>query len=568
MIFNGEETLIFFKGERGEKGERGDKGEKGDLGEVITDKTLSLFGNAADAKVTGENIRDNARKIDMLIGLSEGQGLIGAATIEDDFTYRKTADGLNVVDGSPATVNKIRGATVKSKNLFDISKIETHYWKHSSNNQYAHITNNGDGTLTIECVGYTIPLGVTLRQVCPSLKVGDKVVCNGFVDGVAQNTFQAVNWLYAATAREITEEMLNAELLINGKWNGGDAVTSTWTNIQIEIAGASTEYTPYFAGLKNAHFEKIISTGRNLINIPDQNITITSSDNNPYKNVDLGFRLKSNTTYTISYDYNVQSVNGTIETYVDRFVEDDNGKVVPASGLWTDFTNTLSNGKAVCTFTTSTITKGKDRLFVRFVRLESAGDLQATATNIMLNFGNTALTYEPYTESVVGLTAPQELGKWDYINPQTGELVKGTKTIVFDGTESWEKAEQGNVGVGLTYKPVLRPNDTVGVCVCNLYDFIPSNSGDGVYVVENAFVVAKGIADNYTVDEWKAQLVKWKNDGTPLTVSYQLKNPTIAQINIPKSYVAYQNGSETVVQGATGETPTTEIKYYVAGVEV
>lgn len=421
------------------KGDKGEKGEKGDTGGAV-DTTLTISGDAADAKSTGDSIRYNAQKIDMLANEH-----FYKATIDEVFTSRKTANGLAVVDGSPCGVLKISGSTVvednnlkhayfekiisTGKNLFDISKIPTHYYKHPSNNQYSYITNNGDGTLTMESVGYTIPMGVTLREVCPSLKVGDKVVGQAIVDGKPENfiTFSGV-WLYNHMSTEITEEMLNSEIKINTMWNGGDAVTITYSNIQIEIAEKSTEY-------------------------------------------------------------------------------------------------------------------------------------------------------EPCKTSEYGLPTPQELGKWDYIDPQTCELVKGTKTIVFDGTESWEQVTWSN-GKYHFSKPYFTDDyHTTGAGeICNLHPIIrylenvEAGETAGVYTayVYNAntdsyytsIVINMALSMQFTdVKAWKTHLKTLYEQGNPLTIAYELRTPKKTAVSIEKSYTVYNGGTETLIH--TGETPKTEIVYYI-----
>jgi hypothetical protein len=154
------------------------------------------------------------------------------------------------------------------------------------------------------------------------------------------------------------------------------------------------------------------------------------------------------------------------------------------------------------------------------------------------------------------LPTPQELGKWDYINTQTGELNIATKTITFDGSEEWWQSSYGNSGdyyftIGL---PTTK-GDTTQV-VCNLFETAGSGTaGSGVFVTNingrRVLVIAVQTAMQFAdVEAFKRYLVSQNSQGNPLKVAYKVETPNITNIAIDKSYVAYNNGSETVVQGA------------------
>ena len=55
----------------------------------------------------------------------------------------------------------------------------------------------------------------------------------------------------------------------------------------------------------------------------------------------------------------------------------------------------------------------------------------------MLNYGSSALPYEPYTQSVLSLPEAVELTEYDTAYPETGEIQRQSNTLTFNGTETW-----------------------------------------------------------------------------------------------------------------------------------
>ena len=84
----------------GSKGEKGDKGDPGPAGkDAVVDETLSKKGEAADAKITGDNIKKLSEKMDLLTGSKKeiidlsscetGKGRI-RENIGDDFSFESS----------------------------------------------------------------------------------------------------------------------------------------------------------------------------------------------------------------------------------------------------------------------------------------------------------------------------------------------------------------------------------------------------------------------------------------------------------------------------------------------
>ena len=164
----------------------------------------------------------------------------------------------------------------------------------------------------------------------------------------------------------------------------------------------------------------------------------------------------------------------------------------------------------------------------------------------MLNFGSSALPYEPYTSDTLSAATPIELPEYDVAHPETGETKRNSGKKVFDGTETWEA--RGSAGDLYRYGAVLANVKTSGACVANLSGENSGASVAGNYFIDTEFKVFTNIA---TVDEWKAHLAEIATAGNPLTVIYETAEATTEATPFDKSkYIAWKNGSETIDQGA------------------
>ena len=314
--------------------------------------------------------------------------------------------------------------------------------------------------------------------------------------------------------------------------------------------------------IKQAFINSIKSTGRNLI---------------PYPYIETTKALDG-ITFTDNGDGSITAV-GTAT---------GNAYFILSSGIDFGETDILgsSNGKYV----------GSTRVFYnhtnKVVSLEfyvNDGFSGNETFYPQIEFGENLTVWQPYAEEIYQLPQTLELGEWDSLNPQTGELVRATGRVVFDGTEDWSNQE----GHYDTATKMFFSNNTLitsklanRIPICSHFQStygLQSNAVDKEGIQINSleqfsnFIyikIDKSKLSSYNEAGFKAYLAEQYANGTPVTLEYELATPATEKIaNVPKSYKAYNHGSETVNQGETdnseyGAMPTVTNEYVVVlGVE-
>lgn len=133
--------------------------------------------------------------------------------------------------------------TLTGKNLFDI----LNYGEHGVTIDRG-FCNNGDGSLTISGF-YTTNYNYKLRDVCPSLKVGETYVLNADTDGTMKAVYLSgsnIDWIFGR-ALTITNEILDSYIIWynNTNNNPDDTTPVIYFNLQIERGAVATAYEEY-----------------------------------------------------------------------------------------------------------------------------------------------------------------------------------------------------------------------------------------------------------------------------------------------------------------------------------
>ena len=331
-------------------------------------------------------------------------------------------------------------------------------------------------------------------------------------------------------------------------------------------------YMPYFPGLKNAFFKEIVSTGRNLIPYPYAKGTdtlngVTFTVNNDGTIIANGTATENAIFVFHNFDFSLSAgtytisglENGGADTYCLQISRDN----------YTESWN-LYNGNIQFNL------ENTSSILLQFVVYKGAS-VNNVVLKPMLNYGSSALPYEPYTQSVLSLPEAVELTEYDTAYPETGEIQRQSNTLTFNGTETWYTSIINDCyAYYVITKPVgfSRNGLISNKITTRVYNAI-SGQNEGCYMSNadfNAIVfwfLQTAYPNLSTSTAWKAQLAAWNEAGNPLTVTYKTVETTTEQADFSAdSYIAWKNGSETIEQGDTdnsiyGAENTVEQDYYL-----
>lgn len=512
--------------------------------------------DTAISDTQGQLAQTNQNVEDLYTILEQAQ-VVTVTTLEQAYTARETADGENIVDGVQTTVKEIRGKTVATENLIPYPyAYPTDY-----TNNGVTFTVNSDGTIT---ANGTATGGNALYYLSSlyTVKTPEKSYLSGCPSGGGSTTFS----IQAYTREQIyftdigsgflapANSELNIVLVVANGYTANNLVFRPMLNEGTE----AKPYSKWFAGLKNAYFERIVSTGRNLIPYPYSDGTIT----------------RAGVTFTVNSDGSIM-VNGTATSNATFFI-----------GNTTENKIKLSLG--VPCYLSGCPTGGGDNKFYLFFQnitysqtFRDFGDGDSgvtrftdyyaviiisqgyTANNLvfkpMLNYGSSALPYEPYTQSVLSLPEAVELTEYDTAYPETGEIQRQSKTLTFNGTEYFADYSTGDYFIYTAPLQVYGTDSYSGIANNDfVFQKIESGNDMGVYIAGEKFDTINFwfrktiFPELNTTDKFKAQLAAWNEAGNPLTVTYktaEVQSTEQADFSAD-SYIAWKNGSETIEQGA------------------
>lgn len=513
-------------------------------------------------------LANTQRQVDGLYTLLEQKNEIYVQTASDTYTTRETAGGENIADGVQTPVKKITGKTVKTTNLFSGENVTTGNCTYE-NGVAKQIAADNSSTLVWKAQLYKDTTFVSQVEVqflntgrTPALtfeKTSDVNRLAFGLNGASVDTFLSI----------YISEFPNGEYTIT--WNVLNTTQGSisWNDIMLNEGSTALPYMPYFSGLKNAFFKEIVSTGRNLI---------------PYPYYDGMSKTENGITFIVNTDGTI-TVNGTATDRAIYYIAGLYSVSPPKNCIMTG----CPSGGGSNTYSLEAY--NEDQYYHSDV---GSGTLipanfacrviivirQGTTVNKivfkpMLNYGSSALPYEPYTQSVLSLPEAVELTEYDTAYPETGEIQRQSETDVFNGTEMWNDYSDDTRFIytaNLSKGAVKTTTDVV----CNLYPTAPINgvtlTGDNGKVFTSIQVIlSKSIYPNLSASTaWKSQLAAWNEAGNPLTVTYKTAEvQSTEQANFSAdSYIAWKNGSETIEQGDTdnsiyGAENTVEQDYYL-----
>lgn len=565
---------------------------------IMEDESDQLVANARNygviATSEAENTFNQPNTFNRSVLLPNSPTTPDTATITDSYITRETANNEHtVVDNSETLVNKIEGDTVKSTNILSLAS--------SKSNGGVTVTVIDNNTLRFQGKPSSNWVRYFNEDITAILEDGQ--VYSAWQSHVYASTSPQVNYFYMAIVgvkADGTEVNLAIPSTVSSKFTV-DKTTYKTIRCQIMSGKAYADevditcsfmlnkgtsvapFSPYFNGLKHANIKQIKSTGKNLISLPYFDGTkkthygVTWTVNSDGSITANGTATGGNSAYFVVrytqkmkyepnkyYWFKASPLGGSDTTYRAYLSMADD------KGAWkNDAGNDLGDGSWW----------NKDTGWNINLQLTIVEGF--TANNLVfkpiIGYGKEIGEFEPYTENLYNLPSTIELKKWDYIKPQTGELVVGTHQIVLTGDEKlWTDSQTATSG---KYRWALiskHNNYPLGIKEYG----IASGGYDTVTAVDTWYN-KKGVHFNgdefsfYDPDyadseeNWRNHLRALYQAGTPIIVEIKVETPTITKLeNIPKSYTVYDGGSETIIQGNEdnsiyGAIPTIEQTYAI-----
>ena len=474
-----------------------------------------------DYATQGQLAQTNQNVEDLYTILEQAQ-VVTVTTLEQAYTTRETADGENIVDGVQTTVKEIRGKTVATENLIPYPYAET-----TKTANGVTFTVNSDGSVTVNGTATSDADFMLLRG--PIQSYSESYFLSGCPTGGSDTTYYISEGF--TTSKDTGNGVVFNNLPSDQAWRivikSGTTVNNLVFRPMLNAGTTAKPYSKWFAGLKNASFEKIVSTGRNLIDpatiisgyISDANFTI-SGNKNIYRSIKC---------YLPAGKYTLQS---SVAINIIRTMIDGNYLIVSIGNLTSYTFTTTQSGYVGISFRREDDTNWVDD------------------TNIWLVFSNTATAYEPYISDTLSAENPIELSEYDIAYPETGKTKRQSKTVTFNGTEAWV------INTNYTAFSLDLPSKGIAfTSVCAPYSAPKITSWDQLkdYEAQNGELVLLIKDSTYsTVEAWKAHLAELAAAGNPLTVTYKTAESTTESTPFNKSkYIAWKNGSETIEQGPT-----------------
>lgn len=540
--------------------------------------TFALTKNIPTDYATQTALANTQRQVDGLYTLLEQKNEIYVQTATDTYTTRETAGGENIADGVQTPVKKITGKTVKTTNLFNLNATpirKVNATLSTTGDTFIATATSVNANVCFEIavsIGqqYTISLQSLVREN-PGGMGSAEYLKSIFISSTSYA--DSADYGYLSEGNDVTftakTEFVYIQFYVTYSFDAEKPATISVTGLQLNEGSAALPYMPYFSGLKNAFFKEIVSTGRNLI---------------PYPYYDGMSKTENGITFIVNTDGTI-TVNGTATDRAIYYIaglysvsppKDCIMTGCPSGGGRNTYSLEAYNEDQYYHSDVGSGTLIPANFACRVIIVIRQG---TTVNNIvfkpMLNYGSSALPYEPYTQSVLSLPEVVELTEYDTAYPETGEIQRQSETDVFNGTEMWNDYSDDTRFIytaNLSKGAVKTTTDVV----CNLYPTAPTNgvtlTGDNGKVFTSIQVIlSKSIYPNLSsVTEWKSQLAAWNEAGNPLTVTYktaEVQSTEQADFSAD-SYIAWKNGSETIEQGDTdnseyGAENTVEQDYYL-----
>lgn len=398
-----------------------------DVGNAIQEELSviesNIQNNANNIKNQETLIQNNANDIKNLFAITAPT--YTEITVAQAYTSRVTADGANIFDDQLTPVLEIAGSTVKTTNLFDISAVVSKTAITTTDREITLTNIDNTSVGDMKSLFPNLTVGKTYTLVCTV--EGDPAIdgaLNGtiYTDGDRIALLRVVRAGLQSAYFTLTQSMYNSSIRFYGLTDG----TVTWKDLRCfegqYTTATAPEWTPYFAGLKHAYINSIVSTGKNLCDV-SKIVNSSTLTNNGDGSITTTAALSGTSCTLKQLCPNIQAgVNYTLSLN-----SDNSSQTIPLIRLIKLGTET---GIDWYTGVAKSFTEDELNYTVYiygYLNGTSLAGQPCTTRNIQVQIGNVATEYTPYVEpSIFQLPQTVELPEYDKILPQTGEIVRAT----------------------------------------------------------------------------------------------------------------------------------------------
>lgn len=354
-----------------------------------------------------------------------------------------------------------------------------------------------------------------------------------------------------------------------GQFNNGEEVNLSFHLLLVE--GTYTDETmpafqPYDDTLVNSRCN-LLSTGRNLISLIDKNesangvtLSITNNTLNIKGTASVGSyfsiwegEILLNGTYTFSLQNKSGSAAGSNGMYPTLWLFKD-GAYERAIGLFTE--NTI------------TITFDNYKLTKIGLGYSTSGQFSNFVANLMINYGDTALDFEPYKQDTMQIDV--ELGEYDYIDNETNLIVRQQSDVItLDGSsdENWNQYSTSNSLIFFGIK-VSNPSDLSTLILNKNLQYKTTTELGNLTEYETCYSYANSVKEFRLMIDGVTSLEQLKTylQSNPIQISYKLATPTTEPITLAAGYTVYPNGLQHQVVSEGKHLPYSKItkKYAIS----
>ena len=323
----------------------------------------------------------------------------------------------------------------------------------------------------------------------------------------------------------------------------------TDSELQIEQGSTATTYHPYGTTYVDGTTEKVEVTGKNLYNSATRTTGYyISASGVPTENSGSYYSALIPVIPNTNYVYSGVAAGGNKRLHA----YDSNGDWIEQI----NYASTTSGQSFTVTGTTPNNCK--------YVRLSGA----IADTNVQLELGSTATTYEPYYNGGTA-TAEMLLKVGTYQDVQSvldGAVTRNIGIKVFDGTENWQNIS-GYFNLSKTYlgsDSTVMPSNSTNI-ICSHFETKTGTFTNGIGI-GGSYVNFKYDSIATTLTAWKQWLQDQYNAGTPVIVIYPLATATTEVVTAQP--LTIQSGTN-IVEITQSSMDNLELEVmYKAGVEV